>query len=161
MKKYSKFIPLLCGILILFTFLMADTFIVKVRTTNLRIEPKFYAKTLVFLQNGEKLEKIGARDGWLKVKTTKGIEGWIHLSAVEEKKFSLTAINQPLKTQATAGEVALAAKAFDKNVEEAYMKKHPQISFAQVDKMLKIKISPAQMKIFLKRGKLGEFGREK
>lgn len=147
------------GTLILITVLFAKTFVVKIQTTNLRTEPKFYARSLAVLRTGEGVEQIGTQDGWIQVKTSQGLVGWIHSSAVAEKKFSLTAIGQPLKTQASAAEVALAAKGFNKQVEEKYKATHPGISFVWVDKMLKIKIPLSQMEIFLKRGKLGEFGR--
>jgi len=161
MKRPSRFILLLCGILIVFTLLIAKTLVIKVKATNLRSEPKFYAQPIALLQNGESVEKIDAQNGWFKVKTSAGMEGWIHSSAVEERKFSLLAIDQHLKTQTSADEVALAAKGFNRKVEEAYKAKNPQISFATVDEMLKIKIPLSQMVIFLKRGKLAEFGREK
>lgn len=149
------------GILILVTVLFAKTFVVKIQTTNLRKEPKFYAQALAVLKTGEGVEQIGTLDGWIQVKTSKGLIGWIHSSSVAERKFSLTAIGQPLKTQASATEVALAAKGFNKQVEQKYKATHPGISFVWVDKMLKIKIPPSQMEIFLRRGKLGEFRRER
>ena len=150
---------LACGIFILAAVLFAKTFIVKIRTTNLRETPKFYAQTVAVLKTGETVEQVGSQNGWIQVRTSKGLVGWIHLSSVAEKKFSLSAIDQPLKTEATAGEVALAAKGFNKQVEEKYKATHPGVSFVWVDKMLKIKIPSAQMEDFLKRGRLGEFRR--
>lgn len=152
---------LACGILVLVTVLFAKTFVVKIQTTNLRKDPKFYAQTLAVLKTGESVEQIGTQNGWIQVKTSQGLIGWVHLSSVAEKKFSLSAIGQPLKTQASAGEVALAAKGFNKQVEEKYKANHPDISFVWVDKMLAIKIPSSQMEIFLERGKLGEFRRAK
>lgn len=149
------------GTLILVTVLLAKTFIVKTQTTHLRKDPKFYAQTLAVLKTGESVEQIGTKNGWIQVKTSKGLMGWIHKSSVSEKKFSLSALTQPLESEASASEVALAAKGFNKQVEESYRASHPSISFAWVDKMLKIKIPSSQMKIFLQEGKLGEFRRAK
>ncbi len=157
MKKPSRTVLIFSGIFLLATLLIAETLIVKVRTTNLRKEPKFYAQTLIVLKTGERLEKLGTQDGWIRAKTSLGLTGWVHSSAVETKKFSLFSASQPLKTGATADEVVLAAKGFNKKVEEEYKAKHPDLNFALVDKMLKIEIPPSEMEAFLERGKLGEF----
>jgi len=143
-------------VLVLFLF-AAEKFIVKIQSTNLRKEPKFYAQTIVILKAGENLEKVSAQDGWIQVKTSGGLVGWIHSSAVETKKFNLFATDKTLKTQASASEVALASKGFNKQVEESYRAKHKEVSFVWVDKMLQIKVSPSQVESFLKKGKLGEF----
>jgi hypothetical protein len=152
---------LVFGTLILVTLLLAKTFIVKIQTTHLRKDPKFYAQTVAVLKTGESVEQIRAQNGWIQVKTSKGLVGWIHTSSVAEKKFSLSGLAQPIKSEASAGEVALAAKGFNKQVEKSYQASHPGISFAWVDKMLKIRIPSSQMEIFLKKGKLGEFRRTK
>ena len=159
MKKPS-FILLTFGVFVFF-LLAAETLVIKVKTTNLRKEPKFYAQTMAVLEAGENVEELTAQDGWLQVKTSKGLVGWIHSSSAEEKKFSLLALDQSMKTQASSGEVALATKGFNEQVEKEYKTSHPDISFAQVDKMLKIMIPSSEMIVFLKRGKLGEFRGEK
>ena len=43
-----------------------------------------------------------------------------------------------MKTQASASEVALAGKGFNKQVEDSYKAKHADANFAAVDRMLKI-----------------------
>ncbi|MCK4264064.1 MAG: SH3 domain-containing protein [Candidatus Aminicenantes bacterium] len=161
MKKNSRFKLLLCTVLVVFVVvLVAETLIVKVQVTNLRKEPKFYSPALAVLKAGENVEKISSQAGWYKVRTSKGLEGWVHSSAVKTKKFTLLAMDKSLKTQATADEVALAGKGFNKQVEEKYKAKHSEINFAWVDRMLKIKVTPKQLEKFLRDGKLGEFGGE-
>jgi len=157
MKNPCRLAPLIFLTLLLLTLLFAETFIVKIQTTNLRKEPKFYAQTLAILKAGEKVEKLSIQEGWLQVKNSKGLVGWIHSSSAEPKKFSLLALDKSLKTKASASEVALAGKGFNKQVEESYRARNPGISFAQVDRMLKIRISPLKIRAFLKQGKLGEF----
>jgi hypothetical protein len=158
MKKPFRVPVLFCALLILFTFLLAETLIIKIQTTNLRKEPKFYGQTTAVLKAGDSLEKIGVQDGWVQVRTPNGQVGWIHSSAVETPKFNLLASNKGLKPQASANEVALASKGFNKQVEENYRAKHGEISFVWVDKMLKLRVLPSQMESFLKKGKLAEFG---
>jgi uncharacterized protein YraI len=140
------------------SLLLAETLIVKVQSTSLRSGPKFYAPVVQALKAGEKLEKVsGQPDGWLKVRTAGGAVGWIHTSAVRVQKFDLLAMDKGLKTQASASEVALAGKGFNKQVEESYRAKHAEVSFAWVDKMLLIKIPADRVEEFIKKGKLGEW----
>jgi hypothetical protein len=137
--------------------LAAETLIVKVQSTSLRANPKFYATALLTLGAGERIEKISGQEGWLQVRTSKGAVGWIHSSAVQVQKFDLMAMDKGLKTQASASEVALAGKGFNKQVEESYRAKHGEVSFVWVDKMLLVKIPASQVEEFMRRGKLGEF----
>lgn len=144
-------------LVIVFCLLAAETLIVKVQSTSLRKSPKFYAPALLTLGAGEKIEKISSQEGWIQVRTSKGAVGWVHSSAVQVQKFDLLAMDKGLKTQASASEVALAGKGFNKQVEESYRAKHGEVSFVWVDKMLLIKIPASQVEEFMREGKLGEF----
>lgn len=158
----KKSLSLVCLMVVgLALILLAETVAVKVQSTNLRKDPKFYAEAVALLKAGESVERINTRDGWVQVRTSQGVVGWVHSSALEARKFSLLAMDKGLKTQATTAEVALAGKGFNKQVEESYRAKHGDLSFVWVDGMLKIKISPARVEEFLKQGKLGEFRRGK
>ena len=137
--------------------LAADTVRVKVQQTSLRQTPKFYAPVVLNLSVGAELQKLAEQEGWLQVRAASGQTGWVHSSAVETKKFSLLAAGGA-KTQATAGEVALAAKGFNKQIEESYRAKHKEVDFAAVESMLKLKAAPAEVEAFLKQGKLGSLG---
>lgn len=158
MKKGHRYLLLITVVFMAAAMLVAETLIVKVRSTYLRKEPKFYSQTIGPLRAGESLEKISSQGGWLKVRTSTGLIGWVHSSAVQQKKFSLLAMNKTLKTKTSANEVALAAKGFNKQVEGKYRARHKNISYTWVEKMLQFKLSAAQIRDFLKRGKLAEFG---
>jgi len=159
MRKISRIKFLIFAVLTAFAVVLAaETLIVKVQTTNLRKEPKFYSQTVAVLKAGEMVEKISTYDGWYKVRTSKGIEGWLHSSSVREKRFSLLAMDRSIQTTASVDEVALASKGFNKQVEKKYKADHTEISFVWVDKMIKFKVTPEQLRKFLKKGKLGEFG---
>ena len=141
------------------SLLVAETLVIKVQTTNLRKSPKFYAPVVQALKAGEKIEKISSQpDGWIQVKTSSGTVGWIHSSAVTVQKFDLLAMDKSMKTQASASEVALAGKGFNKQVEESYRAKHADVSFVWVDRMLLIKIAASRVEEFMRNGKLGEWG---
>jgi SH3-like domain-containing protein len=124
----------------------------------LRKEPKFYASTVAVLKAGEVVEKISAASGWIQVRTVRGEEGWLHSSAVQTGKFSLAASDKSLAAKATADEIALAGKGFNKQVEESYKAKHSEANYAAVDRMLKLKVSQEQLLKFLKDGLLGIYG---
>lgn len=158
MNKPIRLSVLVPAVLAVFVFLLAETVVVKIKTTSLRRDPKFYAAPLATVQAGAALEKIGAKDGWIQVKTKAGVIGWVHSSALETKKFDLMAMDKKLKTQASSDEVALASKGFNKQVEQDYRAKHAEANYAGVDRMETFKVSPADVEEFLKRGKLGEFG---
>ena len=139
------------------TLVLAETLIVKVQSTNLRKTPKFYGAVILALRSGDKLEKATSQpDGWLQGKTAGGAVGWIHSSAVAVQKFNLLAMGG-LKTQASASEVALAGKGFNKQVEESYRAKHREANFAEVDRMLLLKVAATQLEEFLKQGRLGDW----
>jgi uncharacterized protein YgiM (DUF1202 family) len=156
LKKTPLVIGLL-GLIVVVALFAAETYVVKVRSTSLRSSPKFYATSVLALKAGDGVEKVSAQGDWLQVRTASGTVGWIHSSALQPKKFSLTAMTQGLQTQASANEVALASKGFNQQVEDSYRAKNKSVSFVWVDKMLKIVVSPGQETDFLKDGMLGDF----
>jgi uncharacterized protein YgiM (DUF1202 family) len=159
MRKPSRLNTLLvCVFIFLVTVLVAETLMVKVQTTFLRKEPKFYASTVAVLEAGEVVEKVSTANGWYQVRTAEGEVGWLHSSAVQSGKFELAAMDKSLSTKATADEIALAGKGFNKQVEESFKAKHSDANFAGVDRMLKMKVSQSQLLKFLKEGKLGIYG---
>jgi len=159
MNNRNRFVLLAGGVFFVFiSLLLAETLAVRVRSTHLKKEPKFYAGTIAVLKNGDKVEKIGEEGGWLKVRTVNNLIGWVHSSAVEKKKTGLLALNQPVKSMTSADEIALAGKGFNKQVEDSFKARNKEVSFVWVDKMLGLKISTNKILAFLKKGKLGEFG---
>jgi len=158
MKKPFRLSVLLAAVLAVFVYLLAETVIVKIKTTDVRRERKFYASSLATVPAGASLEKIGEKDGWIQVKTADGTTGWIHSSAIATKKFELTAMDKNMKTQTSANEVALAGKGFNKQVETDYRARHGEVSYAAVDLMERFKVTPAAVEEFLRKGRLGEFG---
>jgi len=59
----------------------------------------------------------------------------------------------PVK-QTSSDEVALAGKGFTPEVESGYRAKHPEMNFAQVDKVETFKVDPAALQTFIKEGDL-------
>ena len=78
--------------------------------------------------------------------------------AVQSKKVGLVAMDNTMQTKASADEVALASKGFNEQVEKEFKSKNKNVDFAWVDRMLKISVSPSELREFLQKGKLAEFG---
>ncbi len=156
MKKSPLIIAVTCLVVVAVLF-AAETFVIKVKSTSLRSSPKFYASPVVALKAGDGVEKVGGTGDWIQVKTAAGATGWIHMSALQPKKFNLLALAGGPSAQASANEVALASKGFNKQVEDSYRAKNKNVSFVWVDKMLKISIPAGQEDAFFKDGKLGDY----
>jgi hypothetical protein len=56
--------------------------------------------------------------------------------------------------QTKSDEVALAGKGFTPEVENGYRAKHPEMNFAQVDKIETFTVDPATLQTFIKEGDL-------
>jgi hypothetical protein len=56
--------------------------------------------------------------------------------------------------QTKSDEVALAGKGFTPEVESGYRAKHPEMKFAEVDKVETFKVDPAALQTFIKEGDL-------
>jgi len=70
-------------------------------------------------------------------------------------QFSLPGLitGTPVK-ETSSDEVALAGKGFTPEVESSYRSKHPEMNFAEVDKVESFKVDPASLQTFIKEGDL-------
>jgi hypothetical protein len=82
----------------------------------------------------------------------------MHSSALTEKKIVFTAGAKDVQTSASSNEVALAGKGFNKQVENEFKGKNPNINYAWIDRMEKFVVSEKQIKQFLKEGELSPEG---
>ncbi len=159
MNKASRFKWLFVGVAVVcVALLLAETLVVKVQSTYVRKDPKFYSSPVATLTAGESVTQLSSQDGWFQVRTSQGVEGWIHSSAVQAGKLKVASMDRSLQTAATADEVALAGKGFNRQVEDEYKSRNKDLNFADVDRMLKIKVSPDELRRFLVDGRLAEFG---
>ena len=136
----------------------AETLVIKVQTTQLRAKPQFFAPGVAALKAGDTLTKVAEASGWMQVRTAAGTAGWIHGSAVAPPGTQVFAGAGDMKTQATANEVVLAGKGFNKQIEDGYRAKNAGVSYAWVDRMVQQRIATAQIEDFLKRGRLAGAG---
>lgn len=155
MKKYLY--PVLLFLLIVIAFSASEILVVKVERTALRTEPRFFAPVKSLLKFGDQVEKVTLQEGWFQVKTPQGLSGWVHSSAVQPRPSKLALLAKGPKAEATASEVALASKGFNRQVETSYRQRHPEIDYTWVERMLGFKVDQAAIEKFLKEGHLGDW----
>ncbi len=98
---------------------------VTVQEVKVRATPSALGKIVGTLVYGDRVtvldQPAGSPQTWRKVNMPeKGIQGWVSLSALTEKEIKLQAGSQTAQTGASSGEVALAGKGFNEEVEKQY-----------------------------------------
>lgn len=129
---------------------------VQVRKADIRETPSYLGKVVTSLAYGDKVTIQTANGAWYQV-TAAGQAGWIHNSALTKKNIVMKS-GEGAQTTASSGEMALAGKGFNSDVEAQFKANHKDIDFTWVDKMERIKIPPAEIKAFAKEGHLDSQG---
>lgn len=127
------------------------TMSVQVREGQLRSTPSYLAEIIARPAYGDRVEIIQDKGPWKKV-ANRGVQGWMHISALTVKNIVLKAGAANVQTTATGSEIALAGKGFSEEVEKQYKKLNRSLNYAWVDRMEKFQVSPKQMQAFLKEG---------
>ncbi len=125
---------------------------VQVRKAEIRDTPSFLGKVTSGLAYGDKVTVGQPQGAWMRV-TAAGQSGWIHSSALTTKNIVMKA-GDGAQTSASSGEMALAGKGFNSDVESKFKANHKDIDFAPVDRMEKIKISTSALQKFAVTGGL-------
>jgi SH3-like domain-containing protein len=128
---------------------------VQVKQGQVRATPSFLGKILATLSYGDRVEVLENKDSWIKiVPAGKGPSGWMHSSALTEKRIVLKAGGKETEVAASGGELALAGKGFNADVEAEFRKQHKDIDFSWIDRMQAIKVPPEKISVFLREGGL-------
>ncbi len=121
-------------------------------------DPDFAGAPIAPVPVGAEVSVTRQAGDWYKV-DYEGKSGWINRQAFPPpaagSKFSLPGLlfGAPVK-ETSSDEVALAGKGFTPEVESGYRQKHPEMNFAQVDRVESLKTDPAGLKIFIQEGGL-------
>ena len=158
MKPHSIILPFL----VLFSFLAfsgavsAGTMMsVQVKRGDVRATPAFLGKIVSTLDYGDRIEVLESRDGWMRIgPTAKNSAGWIHSSALTEKRIVLQAGSKDAQVSASGGELALAGKGFNAEVESEFKARNRNLDFSAIDRMQATKITQGQIAAFLTEGGL-------
>jgi hypothetical protein len=155
MKK--KFLLIFLGWVLAASVAAAATYKVITQEAVIRKDKRFFAPMVTRMPYGEIIEELERQGDWLRV-NYRGMEGWIHISAVQEQKFSLASLAGQRAEEATKEEVALAGKGFTPDVEKAFRNKNPNMRYDLVNQVQSFKISELQLLDFLHAGNLKEPG---
>lgn len=153
MRSPRRWAPLaLIALLAITAWAASQMMSVQVREGQLRERPSFLGKVVTDVEYGDRMTVLSTRGGWSQVRTEKGREGWIHTSALTEKRVVLKAGDIDAETAASGEELALAGKGFNEEVEGAYRAGHPDVDYAWVDRMEKFDVSIDESVDFLADG---------
>lgn len=136
---------------------------VQVRQGQVRATPSFLGKVIATLAYGDRVETLEEKGGWVRiVPPGSKATGWIHSSALTEKRVVLRAGKKEADVAASTGELALAGKGFNADVEEAFKARNREVDFTWIDRMQNLNVPPGKIDAFVQEGKLipaGEGGR--
>ncbi len=135
-------------------FSWAQTITVITKNNAIRESPKFLSPVKVFVKYGDILNVLSIERDWYKVKF-KNYTGYIHKTAVEKRVVSPKA--ESYQSGSTSeGEITLAGKGFNPQVERVYRNKNPQLRYDLVEKIEKSEVSEMEILSFIKTGGLIE-----
>jgi hypothetical protein len=128
---------------------------VQVRQGQVRATPSFLGKVIATLAYGDRVETLEEKGGWIRiVPPGSKATGWIHSSALTEKRVVLRAGKKEADVAASTGELALAGKGFNADVEAAFKARNRDIDFTWIDRMQAMNVPPGRIDSFVQEGKL-------
>ena len=127
---------------------------IQTRDATLRAQPSPFGKPVGQIPYAERVTVLAENGPWTQVRTPEGLTGWISKNSLTPKQILLRAGASDVQAAATDQEVSLAGKGFNKEVEAEYRARNPNLSFAEIDRLEKIKIPEAELLRFLKEGGL-------
>ena len=129
---------------------------VQVRKSPVRSNPSFLGEIITRLSYGDRVEVTLEQDDWIQVVVPdiSPSQGWMHASALNDKKIILDAGAEDVEKAAGSDELALAGKGFNEQVESEFRKNNPDLDFTWVDNMEAIIISQNEIQQFLEKGQL-------
>ncbi len=107
------------------------------------------------MTRGAHLTYQDSKSGWYQVQTATGQTGWIHKSAVVDKKIELSSDLSSGKTDASDEEIELAGRGFTKDVEEKYKREHGDLDFSHVTYIEQLSLDPERVGEFAVEGRVG------
>jgi uncharacterized protein YgiM (DUF1202 family) len=137
---------------------MGETLKVTQPNQSLYPDPDFAGTPVASVPAGAEVNVLQQSGDWYKVEY-QGQSGWLNRQAFPApstgSKFSLPGMlfGAPVK-ETSSDEAALAGKGFTPEVESSYKQKHPEMKFAEVDKVESYKVDAATLQTFIKEGGL-------
>ncbi len=130
---------------------------VTVKETQARATPRFLGKVLASLAYGDQVQVLETRGDWARISLPSGKgEGWVSLKALTGKRIVLKS-GAEASQSASSGEVALAGKGFNADVEAQY-RQEQKLDYTWVDRMEAAVVTPSDLSSFIAQGGLAEQG---
>ena len=142
-----------------------ETVFVQVQSTSLRATPQHWARSVAEMRYGDRLtlldsvskETTAGVPGWLKVQKS-GAQGFVHISAVTSRTVVIQGKAGGTGSNLSSGDIVLAGKGFNADVERSYAGKKSGANFSEVDRMEARKVSNGEVASFINAGRLGQNG---
>lgn len=132
-----------------------NTVSVQVKSTVLRDKPSFLGKKLANLKYAQTVKLQKQQGAWAKVFVNNlKKNGWLHSSALSDKRIVLKQNGYNVGTSASSGEIIMAGKGFSKEVEDQYRATHRNLNYTLVDAVERQSISNHTLQKFASNGKL-------
>ena len=156
MKRNRFFLPAaLLALALAAAAVQAAQMSVQVKEGVLREKASFLGKPVGSVAYGDRVDVLASQGDWRQVRAASGATGWIHGSALDSKRVTLSAASGgDVRIAASSDEVALAGKGFSQEIETEYKKQNRSLDYAWVDRMLTFKVSDAEAIRFLQEGGL-------
>lgn len=140
-------------ILITAVALQAQTMSVQVEKAALRKGTSFLSPVQGFLLYATSVKVIEHKGAWVRVAAGKR-HGWVHESALFDGEIVRAAAQQQPGTEASADEIMLAGKGFNRELEAAYRSDNPTLRYDLVDAVQSQVTDAARLKAFAEAGEL-------
>ena len=129
--------------------------VVQVRSCVMRSGPTFLSSPSGNLAYSENVKVVEEDGPWRKVSSSGGkLSGWIHVTALTPPRAEFKQGTSQAGTRVSSGEVALAGRGFDAEVESKLRQKNKNLNYAGVDKLESLIIRPEDIQAFARKGKL-------
>jgi len=130
---------------------------IQVKEGRLRLTPSHLGKIVAKISYGDRVTVFEERGDWKKISFSNGkYQGWLHNSALTDKRIVLKAGQSNVGTSVTRDEIALAGKGFSEEVEAQYRKSNKNLDYSWINRMETIKVSTEQMENFIAIGHLAD-----
>ncbi len=130
----------------------AETIRVTTRENAVRGDCRFFAPVKLKVALGDLLTVKGRKGDWYLV-SARGVNGCIHKSAVESRRFASSG-RGAATGGSSADEVSLAGKGFNPQVEAGYRKSGKNLNYAAVDEIVRITVDEKSLETFVLQGGL-------
>ena len=129
------------------------TMSVQVKQTQLRATPSHLGKIVVRAPYGARVTILEERGDWKRA-AYGSYRGWVHASSLTTKRIVLTAGKTSQTGTVGQGEIALAGKGFNQEVENRYRANNKNLDYTWINRMEAFNVTSEQIESFVSEGRL-------